>query len=112
MKQLLKGFGMGVEINQVGNKMILTIHGEFGLNCNQSFHDFFKSNIKNQKEREFIVDFKDVTYISSIGAGLLIQLREFGGGSEADISLVNVNERTMKLLTVLNFSQLFKISAQ
>lgn len=101
---------MSVKYNRVGNKITLNMEGEFGGDCRADFQRIFSSQEKHPENLEFVIDFKDVSYISSVGAGLLIRLREYCGGEESNISLINVNSRILKLLSVLRFDQLFLIT--
>jgi HptB-dependent secretion and biofilm anti anti-sigma factor len=101
---------MAIDFERVGDKITIRIQGEFGHEYRDQFQEIFTSQSGDPKKHEYFIDFKDVKYISSVGAGLLIRLRDYCGGDKAMISLINVNDRTLKLLKILNFEQIFQIS--
>ncbi len=101
---------MDIKFDRVGDCVTVYLEGEFGLNFSDEFQDLFTSQDGNPADLEYVIDFGKVTFISSVGAGLLLRLRKHCGDSAAKISLINVGSRTLELLNVLNFDKMFDIA--
>ena len=87
----------------------LTIHisERFDFSEYQEFRDCYES--LSELPARYIVDFLDATYLDSSALGMLLLLRDFGGGDDAAIELINCNPDVRKILTISNFGQLFEI---
>jgi HptB-dependent secretion and biofilm anti anti-sigma factor len=101
---------MSIESERVGNKITIRITGVFGHECREKFQHVFTYQEGKPKDHEYIIDFKEITHISSTGAGLLILLRDHCGEESANISLINVNDHILGLLELLQFNRIFKIN--
>ncbi|MEB0155953.1 STAS domain-containing protein, partial [Pseudomonas sp. CCC3.2] len=49
-------------------------------------------------------------YLDSSALGMLLLLRDHAGGENSKISLINCNKDVGTILTISNFSKLFKIA--
>ncbi|MBF0453973.1 MAG: STAS domain-containing protein [Magnetococcales bacterium] len=101
---------MAIDFERAGDTITIRIQGEFGHEYRNDFQKIFTSQEGDPHGHHYRIDFKEIKYISSAGAGLLIRLRDYCGGEKANISLINVNDRTLKLLRILNFDKIFQIT--
>ena len=56
-----------------------------------------------------MIDMKGTSYLDSSALGMLLLLRDYAGGDDASISIVNANDDVKKILSISNFEQLFTI---
>jgi anti-sigma B factor antagonist len=66
---------------------------------------------KNLDERRFklVVNFRELTYISSAGLGVLMQFIEEVRKNEGDIKLTNMSNRVFNVFDLLGFPMLYEI---
>lgn len=94
-------------VNTDASELSISIQGRFDFSSHQEFRRSYEE-VKQRPER-FIIDMKETTYLDSSALGMLLLLRDHGGGDEADIRIVNCNADVKKILTISNFEQLFLI---
>ncbi|MNH48012.1 hypothetical protein D3C79_1115530 [compost metagenome] len=56
------------------------------------------------------MDLREATYLDSSALGMLLMLRDYIGGDESQIRVVNTNSDVRKILAISNFDKLFDIS--
>lgn len=91
-----------------GDELTIAVEGRFDFSVHQAFRRAYEE--APDTPRSYIVDLARATYLDSSALGMLLLLRDHAGGDNADISIVNSNEEILKVLTVSNFDQLFKLS--
>jgi len=89
-------------------KLIIKIDGRFDFGIHQDFRSAYENNGENVKS--FIVDLRATSYLDSSALGMLLLLRDYAGGDKADVNIINASPDVLKILTISNFEQLFKIS--
>lgn len=87
-------------------QLTITIKGRFDFSKHQAFRRAYETG---PKAKHFVVDLKDTTYIDSSALGMLLLLRDHAGGEKADVQLKNCIPDVNKILTISNFSKLFRI---
>ena len=99
---------MSVSVDRSGDGKQLTIKitGRFDFAAHQDFRAAYEGagNVSR-----FVVDLKETKYLDSSALGMLLLLRDHAGGERADVSLINCNPDVAKILTISNFSKLFRI---
>jgi len=98
---------MGIQSCFSDNTLTIEISERFDFSAYQEFRDCYE-NLSEQPVR-FIIDFLDATYLDSSALGMLLLLRDYGGGDDAAIERINCNPDVRKILTISNFGQLFEI---
>jgi anti-anti-sigma factor len=103
---------MAIKSDRKGDEITIHLNKEFGYSSSDKydFKDIFTNQPGDQTQLRYVIDFKETKYMSSTGAALLNSLRRHGGGNDNDISLINVNKTILKILKVIKFDKLFKIS--
>jgi anti-anti-sigma factor len=89
------------------HKLTIKIKGRFDFNKHQDFRGAYhlETNVK-----QYVVDLKETNYLDSSALGMLLLLRDHAGGEKADVRLENCSADVKKILTISNFTKLFKIS--
>ncbi len=90
------------------NELTINIEGRFDFSSHQEFRRSYES--VPSKPGSYVVDMKATSYLDSSALGMLLLLRDYAGGDNSNISIVNCNDDVKKILSISNFEQLFKIS--
>jgi len=98
---------MSIQSSLADDALTIQISERFDFSSYQEFRDCYE-NLPDQPTH-FVVDFLDATYLDSSALGMLLLLRDYGGGDDASIELINCNPDVRKILTISNFGQLFEI---
>ncbi|TDV67983.1 STAS domain-containing protein [Pseudomonas sp. LP_7_YM] len=89
-----------------GQQLTIIIKGRFDFSKHQDFRSAYENE---NRAKHFVVDLKDTTYIDSSALGMLLLLRDHAGGEDADVQLKNCAPDVNKILSISNFSKLFRI---
>jgi len=91
-----------------GAEMVITIKGRFDFSSHQQFRGAYESF--DGPCKSYRVDMSETTYLDSSALGMLLLLRDYAGGDDAQVAIVNCNNDVRKILTISNFEQLFAVS--
>ena len=95
-------------ISEDGSKLTIAIKGRFDFAKHQDFRDAYEK--LQTKPQSVVVDLKEATYLDSSALGMLLMLRDYAGGDESDIRVINCSLDVSKTLDISNFNQLFDIT--
>ena len=100
---------MSVSFDYDGSSQELTIRvdGRFDFSQHAAFREAYENGTKDVNR--YIIDLRDASYLDSSALGMLLLLRDFAGGNEADITISNCNDDVKKVFTISNFESLFSI---
>lgn len=90
-----------------GSELIIKIEGRFDFSSHQEFRKAYENAAT--KPKGYKVDMHDTSYLDSSALGMLLLLRDYAGGDDAKIGIINCNEDVLKILSISNFEQLFEI---
>lgn len=97
------------DVSQDGTVVTITISGRFDFGAHQDFRHAYEKFVPKPKVYE--VDLGNATYLDSSALGMLLLLRDHGGGEAACVRLVHVSPDVRKILAISNFDKLFDIQA-
>ena len=92
--------------NSEDGELTIAINGRFDFGLQQDF----RASYKNIKAKKIIVDLMKTEYMDSSALGMLLMMREYVGGVNADITLAHCSEDIKTILNVANFRILFNIA--
>ncbi|MBX2858341.1 MAG: STAS domain-containing protein [Cellvibrionaceae bacterium] len=92
--------------NEKGLSIVLAERFDFGEV--DRFRRCYES-VKVPKGKSVKIDFKNTRYIDSSALGMLINAKDYLGGSEVKIKLVNANEQIKKIFSISRFDMKFDI---
>ena len=98
---------MSITTSKAGDVLTIKIAGRFDFSSHQEFRDAYEG--RDGTVGAYRIDMGETTYLDSSALGMLLLLRDFAGGDNADISILNCNNDVRKILTISNFEQLFRI---
>ncbi len=101
---------MAIQSNVSSDEGILTItiDGRFDAT---SLDDFRRSyeDVDSDLINQYHVDLKDTVHLDSSALGMLLVLRDFAGGDQANITIKNCSPEVKKIFAISSFTQLFDI---
>ncbi len=87
--------------------LVINVSGRFDFSLHQEFRDAYEA--QQESVGAYRVDMSEATYLDSSALGMLLLLRDFAGGDQARVEIVNCNADVRKILSISNFEQLFTI---
>jgi anti-sigma B factor antagonist len=87
---------------------ILEIKGYLDAHTAPELEQAFQDSI-DRKSYNLVVNFKDLSYISSAGLGVLMQFIEEVRDNKGDIKLTNMTPRVYNVFDLLGFPMLYEI---
>jgi anti-anti-sigma factor len=93
-------------VSDNGAVVTIQVSGRFDFATHQEFMRAYKEYPRGEKK--FVVDLKNAEYLDSSAMGMLLQLRDYGGGG--DIRILNGNDAVREILRIANFDKLFSIA--
>ncbi len=95
-------------VSSDGATLTIAIDGRFDAT---SLDDFRRSyeNVDAGKVGLYEVDLKDTVHLDSSALGMLLVLRDFAGGDQANIAIKNCSPEVKKIFSISSFTQLFDI---
>ena len=90
-----------------GNEVVIGVSGRFDYSVHQDFRKAYEQAAGGNTR--YVLDLDKTEYLDSSALGMLLLLREYAGGTRADVRIVNCREGIMKILNTANFQKLFSI---
>lgn len=91
-----------------GSVLTINVQGRFDFSSLQLFRSTYEKI--QPKPTTYIIDLKNSEYLDSSALGMLLALRDYAGGDNADISVINCNADVRKILVITKLDELFKVS--
>lgn len=95
------------ELSANGEELVIRVSGRFDFSAHQQFRDAYEQ--LPAPPSRYRVDMQETSYLDSSALGMLLLLRDYAGGDNAEVTLANCNSDVRKILTISNFEQLFTI---
>jgi len=87
---------------------VIYLTGDFGLKNLKVFTEEIKQLIYQQKPQEISIDFSGISYLDSAAALAVIQIQKDAAVANINCSLVNLNEETKGIFSVIHEQALTK----
>lgn len=91
-----------------GKELTIKVEGRFDFSSHQTFRRAYEG--QSAQPSHYVVDLQATSYLDSSALGMLLLLKDFAGGDDANIKIINCNDDVKKILSISNFEQLFSIS--
>lgn len=91
--------------NVDSNTLKIKVHGTLGNKIQREFRGAYETS----KVTKFIIDLQNTTSIDSSGLGMLLLLRDFAGGDDSHVELINCSDHILDIFSITNFYKLFVI---
>ncbi|MGK0440690.1 MAG: anti-anti-sigma factor [Pseudohongiellaceae bacterium] len=90
-----------------GNELTIGVEGRFDFSSHQDFRRAYEG--QPTQSTGYVIDLQNTTYLDSSALGMLLLLKDYAGGDNANIQIINCNDDVRKILAISNFEQLFSI---
>jgi len=90
-----------------GSQVTIHIQGRFDFSSHQEFRNAYEK--LSGAPAQYRVDLQGTTYLDSSALGMLLLLRDYAGGENSNIQIINCSVDVKKILLISNFEQLFQI---
>jgi len=90
-----------------GKAVEISIRGRFDFSQISEFRQSYESQ---DKSLAFIIDLRQTEHIDSSALGMLLNMRQYLGGDQATIEIVNCSPGVRKILQISRFDKKFSIS--
>lgn len=104
--------GLTADITSDKKSISIKIAGRFDFELHQAFRSAYEKKDMDGKTIAYVIDLKDTEYIDSSALGMLLLLREYAGGDDAKIKIVNCRKEVVEILQIANFDRLFEVQGQ
>ena len=91
-----------------GAELTIEVEGRFDFSAHQEFRKAYE--VGGVKPRKFVIDMQRANYLDSSALGMLLLLRDYAGGDNAQISIEHCSADVKNILTLSNFDQLFQLA--
>jgi anti-anti-sigma factor len=91
-----------------GSTLNIAIQGRFDFSSLQLFRNAYEKT--EMKPKAYVIDLKESEYLDSSALGMLLALRDYAGGDNANVTVTNCNSDVKKILVITKLDDLFKIS--
>lgn len=100
---------MNFETKAIDPKTILvSLHGELNTESSKQFTIDIQP-LMNETEKNIVLDFADLSFISSAGLRCLLLLNKAIKSHQGKVSIKNVSEEIMQIFKLTGFDRLFEI---
>lgn len=96
-------------VSNQGKTLSISIDGRFDAGHLNEFRQAYEEVGDNQVD-EYVVDLKETEHLDSSALGMLLILRDYAGGDDANVIISNCSPEVKKIFSISNFQQLFTIN--
>jgi len=96
------------QLSDSKDSVLISVDGRFDFSSHRDFREAYESYGTEIKRYE--IDMAKTVYLDSSALGMLLLLRDYAGGNDATIRIVNCSEAVRNIFSISNFEQLFEIS--
>lgn len=93
---------------QDGKELTIAIEGRFDFGAHQQFREAYEHAVS--RPSSYAIDLAKANYLDSSALGMLLLLRDYAGGENAEVKIINASNDVRKILAISNFDKLFFIS--
>ncbi len=94
--------------SEEGKLLTIQIQGRFDFSSLQVFRNVYE--MAHVKPQSYIIDMKECDYIDSSALGMLLSLRDYAGGDDSKIKIMNCTNDVRKILLITKLDELFDVS--
>lgn len=85
----------------------ITIDGMFDLSMQGDFRKAYEASGNSMR---YVIDLRNTDYMDSSAFGMLLVFKDYVGGDNADISIINTSEDIRRSFSMLQFDRIFSVS--
>lgn len=90
-----------------GKELTISVQGRFDFSALQNFRHAYEA-LESPVER-YVIDLRESEYLDSSALGMLLALRDYAGGDDSSILIINCKPDVKKILVITKLDELFDI---
>ena len=98
---------ISAEVDGEGHVTVINVSGRFDFSLHEEFCAAYEGSRPGTPV--YRVDMREATSLDSSALGMLLLLRDYAGGDQARVEIVNCSAEVRNLLSVCSFESLFTI---
>jgi anti-sigma B factor antagonist len=103
------GFGVSVTELPGEKQAVLSLSGELDISAKEGLRELFDAQLKNGRST-IVVDLHEVSFIDSVGLGVLVGALRRCRENDGDLRLVTESPRLLQLFDITGLDRVFSIS--
>lgn len=97
---------MSVSTENIDNQTLkIKISGTLGNQIQREFRNAYEE----ANATKYVIDLQNAPNIDSSGLGMLLLLKDYAGGEDANIEIINCSSHILDIFSITNFQKLFTI---
>lgn len=88
---------------------VMRLNGRLDANGAKQLHEAAMESLKNDNEKNLVVDLAEVAFVASTGLATFLLLTEEYAEVQGTIVFVNATPAVMQVITLLNINQFLKL---
>lgn len=89
------------------HQLVIHIGGRFDFRALNDFRDSYENS--GHVVNKYIIDLKQSDYLDSSALGMLLTLRDYAGGENSNIKIINTPSDIKRILYITKLDSLFEI---
>jgi len=100
---------ISTEVDHDNSIIKINLPEKFDFRIHREFRAAYEQN--ENKNKSFIINMANTTYMDSSALGMLLLLREFAGNDSANerVKIINVGDEVKEIFRISKFEKLFEI---
>jgi anti-sigma B factor antagonist len=96
-----------VHFSADGDRSVLQLTGELDLDSVRELRQHARAELAGRRCRVLTIDMSGLTFIDSTGLGLLVELRNLAGTTDATVELANVPSGLARIIAIAGLAETF-----
>ncbi len=98
---------VATDYSEKNHELTIHINGRFDFRALHDFRDSYEKS--GHSVDKYVIDLKNSDYLDSSALGMLLTLRDYAGGDDAQIQIVNTPADIKRILYITKLDSLFNI---
>lgn len=99
-----------INVTELSNTATIFLDGHFDFEAHREFKSAYKSQLKNSKIGNIVVNLAEVKYLDSSALGMLLVLREHVQAANKSLTLSRPSSITERTFDIASFHKMFTIN--
>tara|TARA_A100001037_G_C15043281_1_gene586536 strand:- start:477 stop:782 length:306 start_codon:yes stop_codon:yes gene_type:complete len=99
---------VSVRRDDSSREVTIAVQGTFDFSVHRAFREAYES--LPGADAHYVVDLAETETMDSAALGMLLLLRDYAGGENADIRVQNCSDSVREILRIASFELLFTVS--
>jgi len=98
---------IGIKYHDDGKKLIISVKRKFDFTLLNEFRQAYSND--TAMSAEIVIDLRSTSTLDSSALGMLLNMQEYLGKKDGEITIINCNADVMKVFNITHFENKFTI---